>query len=61
MSPVPTSSLEEPAVTSASRGSADDALDALQHLWELATVEIMLAQLEYSELEERSVDDRVDA
>jgi hypothetical protein len=62
MSPGPTSSLEEPASGSASGSDSDDALDALHRLWEVATVEIMWAQLEYSELEGRSgVDDRVDA
>jgi hypothetical protein len=32
-------------------------IDALDRLWELATVEIMRAQLEYSELEGRSGSD----
>jgi hypothetical protein len=60
MSPVPTSSLEQPAPTGAGRSNATDALDALNHQWDLATVEIMRAQLEYSELEGRGgIEDRV--
>jgi hypothetical protein len=60
MNSVPNVSLEEPASHGAGHGNPDETFDALHRMWELATVEIMHAQLEYSELEGRSnVDDRV--
>jgi hypothetical protein len=62
MSAVPIFSIEAPAGTSASRSNADHEFNELNRLWDLATVEIMHAQLEYSELEGRNdVDDRVEA
>jgi hypothetical protein len=60
VSAVPKSSVEEPAGSNAPRGNADDGIETLHRLWELATIEIMHAQRDYIELEgPSSVDDRL--